>query len=60
MKRTSDHRGFTVIEVMVALVMTLIALDVLFGGIVTSLRTAHTTVSLGHRAYRGPNRISRR
>jgi general secretion pathway protein I len=41
-----DNRGFTVIEVMVALVVTLIALDVLSGGIVTSLRTAHTTASL--------------
>jgi general secretion pathway protein I len=38
-----DDRGFTLIEVLVALVITLIALDVLSGGIVSSLRTAHDT-----------------
>ena len=41
----NDTRGFTVIEVMIALVVTLIALDVVFGGIVTSLRTVNTTAS---------------
>ena len=38
-----DNRGFTMIEVMVALVIVLIALDVLFSGIATSLGTARST-----------------
>jgi general secretion pathway protein I len=36
-------RGFTLIEVMVALAITLIALEVLFGGIASSLRIARAT-----------------
>jgi len=41
--RRSDDRGFTMIEIMVALVITLIALEVLYGGIVSSLRIARST-----------------
>jgi general secretion pathway protein I len=38
-------RGFTLIEVMVALAIALIALEVLFGGVSGSLRTAHDTAA---------------
>jgi prepilin-type N-terminal cleavage/methylation domain-containing protein len=38
-------RGFTLIEVMVALVITLIGLRVLFGGVVGSLHTASSTAT---------------
>jgi general secretion pathway protein I len=40
--RCGDH-GFTILEVMVALVILLIALQVLFTGIVGSLRAAQST-----------------
>jgi prepilin-type N-terminal cleavage/methylation domain-containing protein len=40
---TRKIRGFTLMEVMVALAIALIALEVLFGGVIGSLRTAHDT-----------------
>lgn len=40
--RRHGNRGFTLIEVMVALAITLIALEVLFSGIASSLRIART------------------
>jgi general secretion pathway protein I len=39
----ATSRGFTLLEVLVALVITLIALNVLFGGVASSLRIAHDT-----------------
>lgn len=41
--RRHRHRGFTLIEVLVALAITLIALEVLFDGIASSLRIARAT-----------------
>jgi general secretion pathway protein I len=43
--RKSADSGFTILEVMVALVILLIALKVLFGGITSSLGIAHDTAA---------------
>jgi general secretion pathway protein I len=40
-----DDRGFTLIEVLIALVILLIALQVLFGGIVSALSTVRSTAT---------------
>ena len=45
-ERQRGNRGFTLIEVLVALTITIIAMDVLFGGIVSSLQAAHKTAAL--------------
>ena len=40
-----DERGFVLIEVLVALAITLLALDLLYGSIADALRIAHATAA---------------
>lgn len=41
----SDNNGFTLIEILVALVITLVALEVLYGGIASALGIARNTAT---------------
>jgi prepilin-type N-terminal cleavage/methylation domain-containing protein len=52
------HRGFTLLEVLVALVITLMALDVLSGGVVTSLRTARDTATWSRAISRAESHLA--
>lgn len=51
-------RGFTVIEVLIALVIMLIALNVLTGGIVSSLRTAEDTATWDRAVSRAESHLA--
>jgi len=52
------NRGFTIIEVMVALVILLIALQVLFGGIFNSLGTARSTATWARAVSRAESHLA--
>lgn len=54
----SDNRGFTLVEVLVALVIALIALGVLFGGVASSLRTARETALWGRAIETAESRLA--
>jgi len=54
----ADARGFTLIEIMIALVITLIALEVLFGGVVNSLRVARSTAVWDRVISRAESRLA--
>jgi general secretion pathway protein I len=56
--RRSGDRGFTLIEVMVALVITLISLEVLFGGVAGSLRAARSTSVWDRAISRAESRLA--
>lgn len=62
MQRVRDSRcgdqGFTILEVMVALVILLIALQVLFGGIASSLRTARNTADWARAISRAESHLA--
>ncbi len=56
--RHGKNRGFTLIEVMVALAIALIALEVLFGGVASSLRAARDTAVLDRMISRAESRLA--
>jgi general secretion pathway protein I len=57
-ERHLGNRGFTLIEVMIALAITLIAVAVLFGGIVSSLRAAQKTAALERAISRAESHLA--